>query len=467
MAGASERAVFEPGRFEALFGVIQAVAEAAASGSTAAGDWYIELERNRAALADLGRVRGQRDAERREISQGKIVLDGHTQTLNADYVAQTLLLSDALDVSEVYAASLLQEGIQASARWARPPTEVAVLLHYRERLALLACLKELASYAYTLCLSDDADVLRTGVRMGRVLDALLDDGALVRRVLEELEALQAERKRVQHALQSAGAAPTRLSDEVQLERLAWLTQAEQELGHIVYLLALARRLAPAAAEALLGHVARVDVAHATSAAPLYLLTALLAVFDTAPDGAAEWLARHAAGTLYTADALADDPAFLQAVHGRVTQPWPTEGLRRVVQLSWALFVLDALQRAPGLATQLRVSGEQVQALVADAVAPADDAAESALLFLLLRALLFRRPAEEARELVGEGEVRALRGVDDAFQEHVLQQVEHLVLQLTSTQLPLLRTLQRAEEDCLLYTSPSPRDRTRSRMPSSA
>ena len=446
MAGASERAVFEPGRFEALFGVIQAVAEAAASGSTAAGDWYIELERNRAALADLGRVRGQRDAERREISQGKIVLDGHTQTLNADYVAQTLLLSDALDVSEVYAASLLQEGIQASARWARPPTEVAVLLHYRERLALLACLKELASYAYTLCLSDDADVLRTGVRMGRVLDALLDDGALVRRVLEELEALQAERKRVQHALQSAGAAPTRLSDEVQLERLAWLTQAEQELGHIVYLLALARRLAPAAAEALLGHVARVDVAHATSAAPLYLLTALLAVFDTAPDGAAEWLARHAAGTLYTADALADDPAFLQAVHGRVTQPWPTEGLRRVVQLSWALFVLDALQRAPGLATQLRVSGEQVQALVADAVAPADDAAESALLFLLLRALLFRRPAEEARELVGEGEVRALRGVDDAFQEHVLQQVEHLVLQLTSTQLPLLRTLQRAEED---------------------
>lgn len=442
-AGARDLAVFQPGRFEALYGVIQGVAEAAPRGAVGATDWYIHLERNRAALGSLGAVRPKSDVERREISQGKIVLDGHAQTLNADYVAQTLLLSDALGVSEVYAASLLQEGIAASARWARTPTEVAVLLYYREKLAVLACLKELAQCAYTLCLSSDADVLRQGIRMGRFVDSLLGEHAtLVATLLDEVQAMDKERASVQSALQSA-AGPTRLGDEIQLERLAWLTQAEQELGHILYLLALARRIAPSGLQRILDAAEKTELAKASSAMPLYLLTALLATLDTTPDNAAEWLARHAAAPLYTTEALWGDVAFLKNVHSRLTKTWPCEGLRRVLLLQWSLFLLEAMQQSSAIATQLGVSLDDVHALAHEALAPHDE--HTALLFLLLRVLLFKHAPGDALD-EDAASARALRAIDAEFQEHVLQQVEHLLLNTTSTLLPLLRKLQRAEED---------------------
>ena len=85
--------VFQPARFEALYGVISAVVSASAT-QGAAGEWYMAVEREREALGSLGQIRGPSEAERREINAGKIVLDGATQSLNADFVAQTLLLAD-------------------------------------------------------------------------------------------------------------------------------------------------------------------------------------------------------------------------------------------------------------------------------------------------------------------------------------------------------------------------------------
>ena len=140
--------VFEPARFESLYDIIHTVS---AVPDACDHDWYLAVERNKHALSHLGRVQGPNDAERRDISKGVIMVNGKEKSLNADFVAQTLLLSDELQVSEGYAASLLQEGIAARARWGRAPSEVACLLYYRERLALLACVKELARGTYTLC----------------------------------------------------------------------------------------------------------------------------------------------------------------------------------------------------------------------------------------------------------------------------------------------------------------------------
>ena len=46
-------------------------------------------------------------------------------------------------------------------------------------------------------------------------------------------------------------------------------------------------------------------------------------------------------------------------------------------------------------------------------------------------------------------------------------VELLARQAVEFDVPLVGVARGQVEDCLLYTSPSPRDRTRSRMPSSA
>ena len=435
--------VFEPARFESLYDTIHTVTTVP---DACVHDWYLNVERNRSPLTNLGRVRAPNEAERRDISKGVIVLGGQSQTLNADFVAQTLLLSDELHVSETYAASLLQEGIAARARWGRSPSEVACLLYYRERLALLACLKELARGTYTLCVGGD---LRTGIRMSRLLDDIVSGDVLVQNLLVELDTLRAERERVRTSMQKPPSANARLSDEVQMERLTWISQAEQELGHVAYLLALARRLVPSAIEAVMTFLSKATLPPVESAASVpttsvYLMTAVLAVFDTVPDEAGEWLAQHSTAPLCTAEALCGDVRCLQALLRSVSQSaWATPGLQHVVQLQLALFLTDALTSHTTLAPALGQSADDVQLLASRAITADGDA--SALLFLLLRVLSFRRAPEDELDV---DEV-APAAMDVEFQEYVLQQVEHLVLGLTTTCFPLLRKLQRAEEDAAI------------------
>lgn len=438
-SAAGDIEVFEPARFESLYDVIHTVATVP---DACVSDWYLDVERSRKALMRLGKVCGPSEAERRDISKGVIVLDGRPQSLNADFVAQTLLLADELKVSEKYAASLLQEGIAAQARWGRAPTDVACLLHYRERLALLACIKELARGTYTLCVGGD---LRAGVRMGRLLDDVVQDGTLVRNALAELDALDAERARVQTSMQSAAKAGARLSDDVQLERLVWLSHAEQELGHVLYLLALARRISPSALEDVMTHLSKSAVrAQRTPTVCVYLMTAVLAALDTVPDEAGEWLAQHSAASLCTAEALRGDARCLAALWRIAADgAWTTPGLQHVVQLQLALFLTDALSAHTSLAPALGHSLDDVQALAMRAVTADSDA--SALLFLLLRVLSFRRTSDDDVVDVDDAPIV----LDAEFQEYVLQQVTHLVLGVTTTCFPLLRRLQRAEEDAAI------------------
>lgn len=423
--------VFEPTRFETLYGILHTVVSAPAA---AVHTWYLDVERSHAALATLGRVKPPSEAERRDISKGIIVLQGHTQSLNADFVAQTLLLSDELYVSETYAASLLQEGIAASARWGRTPTEVACLLFYREHLAMLACLKELASGAYTLCVGGD---LATGARVSRLLDELVQGDELVRRLLETMRSYAQARERVRTAMQRASASP-RLSDEVQMERVAWLEQAEQEAGHILYLLALARRLAPSALEAVVTHLAQSQVAPAPApATALYTLMAVLAALDTVPDEAGKWLAQHATSPVHTTEVLSADAGLLSRLWTAATGPWQHAGLQHMVQLALALFVAEALTQHAALSATLAHTMEDVHALGLRALTADDEA--SALVFLAVRVLGFRR--------VLDGDLDERPPVIDAeFQEYVLQQVQHLMLSVTTTFFPLLRKMQRTEED---------------------
>ena len=438
--------VFEPARFESLYDIIHTVS---AVPDACDHDWYLAVERNKHALSHLGRVQGPNDTERRDISKGVILVHGKEKSLNADFVAQTLLLSDELQVSEGYAASLLQEGIAARARWGRAPSEVACLLYYRERLALLACVKELARGTYTLCVGGD---LRTGIRMGRVLDDVLQDGVFLQNVITELDTLHSERERVKASMQKARTTNASLSDEVQIERFAWIHQAEQELCHVVYLLALARRLGPSAIETLLTYLAKCTVPTPTAQGPtapstsLCLMTAILAVLDTVPDEAGEWLSQHSTAPLYTAEALRNDARCLESIWRIVsTGAWVTPGIQHVVQLQLAVFLTEAFATHTSLSPALGQSADDVQALAMRAITSENDA--SALLFLLLRVLSFRRGSDDDIDVEDLGPV----SIDPEFQEYVLQQVEHLMRGLTSTCFPLLRKMQRSEEDAAIST----------------
>ncbi|WFD33544.1 hypothetical protein MCUN1_000357 [Malassezia cuniculi] len=425
----AEIAVFEPLRFERLYGVISA-ATAAAQAETA--DWYIHVERARDALASLGRVKPPSQTERRHVSQGTLVLEGTPQSLNADFVAQTLLLSDELKVSETYAASLLQEGIRASARWARPPTDVACILYYHERLALYACLKELARAAYTMPLVDDVAVQRTGARVARLLDGItggaprIASTEFIKRLLDGIDAHASEASAVRGAMQKMGGA--RLSDEIQLERIGWAAKLEEELGHVLYLLAIGRRVPPTGAVAAAERLASSPNDHVTIGT-LAVLTTLLAILDVAPDGAAHVLAAQSGGMLATTSVLAEDHTFRTSISGVLARQWQNVGLKNALSLQWAVFAAEAPQ------------SEDAEAL---ATAALTGSPVSALEYLLLHVLAFRHGADAAL-VDAAGESQRVQ-VSPAFQEYILQQVEHLVQGVTTHFLVTLRRLQRAEED---------------------
>ncbi|PWN52683.1 hypothetical protein IE53DRAFT_384865 [Violaceomyces palustris] len=493
---------FLPNRFEKLHRLILEASQNPARYSRS-NDWYIAVDRNRSELVDLGKVKGPNEAERKEIQAGSITIDGVSQPLNPDFAQQTLLLSRELAVSEKYAASLLQAGIAGRARWGRTASEVACILFYRERLALLACLKELIRGALTLPFEANVEAQRLGSKMEQLVEALLvmevASGArkvsLPERVLLEIDAVKESASKAQSSLRSAGnggqaqggfpgiggsaqsaAGPNanKLSDEIQLERLAWMQQERRELGHILYLLSVSSMLSPASITIVIRTLSAIK-SEQMDEMTIYVLTALLASIDTSAGVQAALAERASRGSnKFSVDVLMDDQSFITTLHSEITKKaWALPELNSVVSLQWSVFLVEALQRNPGFRVQMSLGEEQIQDLVLGSIAGSSSKGQTlpvsasspkgdAFVFLILRVLSFRQKTLDALDGedddVGESEPVVGSGttsddeVDAEFREYVLQQVQSLVQSVTTVMLPLIRKLQRAEEDAAFAIS---------------
>ncbi|KAN0063404.1 hypothetical protein ACQY0O_004570 [Thecaphora frezii] len=511
-AAAAGSSVFLPARFEKLHRrITEAVHDPARLSRS--NEWYIAIDRNRAELADLGRVRPQSDAERKEIESGTITIDGVAQSLNADFSQQTLLLAKELAVSERYAASLLQAGIAGRARWGRGASEVACILFHREKLALLACIKDLFRNALTLPFEPEVETQQLGTKMEQLVESLVamevpvgtaanrKKVTLPERILAEIDLVKESIRRVQASLRAANNGSStggaggflgigsstgnassvqgaRLGDEIQLERLAWLQQERRELGHMLYLLAISSLLSTSNIAALIRWLAAAkpeqpDEMH------IYVLTALLGAIDTNPDARGPMVDRAARGTIRrTVESLMDDESFITSTHIEITKKrWAIGELNSVVALQWSVFLVEAFSRNPSFRVHMSIGEEQIQDLVLRSVAGAalarDPAAAAAaaegpkgdaFVYLIVRVLAFRQKAldslDGAEEEAGDTDVvqAAVDGggvdeeVDAEFREYVIQQVYNLVLGVTTVMLPLLRKLQRSEEDAAFAIS---------------
>ncbi len=531
--GAAGIAVFEPARFERLHRIIN---EAASNPVRLArsNDWFVTIDRNRSDLADLGRVRPSSDLERKEIESGKITINGSTQNLNPDFAQQSLLLARELGVSEHFAASLLQQGIAGRAKWGRPAVEVACILHHRERLALLACLKELLRNALTMPFEDDVEAQRMGLKMEQLVESLVSietsvsspgsstrKVTLAERILVEIDNVKASAARVKASLESPQAnqaiqtqtsnflglgtaqsaannnnntasastsAQGRLSDEIQLDRRAWLREERRELGHLLYLLSISSLLTPSNISAILRWLAAVS-AETYDEMTIYVLTALLGALDANPEARAAMAERASRGTLRkTVEDLLDDESFITSTHAEVTRKkWALGELNSAVALQWSLFLVEAFSRNPTYRSQLSISEEQIQDIVLQSItgsslskdskqaSGASSATEGpsggAFIFLVVRILAFRQKTidalfgEEEGAIAAEADAAAAVAaadlmennawddeVDAEFREYVVQQIHNLAVGTTSVMLPMLRRIQRSEEDAAFALS---------------
>ncbi|SPO25969.1 related to nucleoporin [Ustilago trichophora] len=522
-SGASGVAVFEPARFERLHRIINEAASNPVRLSRS-NDWFVTIDRNRSDLADLGKVRPQSDVERKEIESGKITINGNTQNLNPDFAQQSLLLARQLAVSENFAASLLQQALAGRAKWGRPAVEVACILYHRERLALLACLKELLRNALTMPFEEDVEAQRMGMKMEQLVESLVSietsvgsststrKVTLAERILAEIDNVKQSAVRVKASLESPNAntanqsiqtqtsnflglgtsqsasqpASTstaingRLSDEIQLDRLGWLREERRELGHLLYLLSISSLLTPSNISAILRWLAAVS-AETYDEMTIYILTALLGAIDATPDARAAMADRASRGTLRkTVEALLDDESFITSTHAEITRKkWALGELNSAVALQWSIFLVEAFSRNPTYRNQLSISEEQIQDLVlqsitgsslskdSKAATNADGPTGGAFIFLVVRILAFRQKTidalfgEEEGAVAAEADVAAGDIVDNAawddevdteFREYVVQQIHNLAVGTTSVMLPMLRRIQRSEEDAAFAIS---------------
>ncbi|KAJ1033094.1 hypothetical protein NDA16_000372 [Ustilago loliicola] len=525
-SGTGSVAVFEPARFERLHRIINEAASNPVRLSRS-NDWFVTIDRNRSDLADLGRVRPPSDVERKEIESGKITINGNTQNLNPDFAQQSLLLARELAVSEHYAASLLQQGLAGCAKWGRPAVEVACILYHRERLALLACLKELFRNALTMPFEEDVEAQRMGMKMEQLVESLVSietsvtsgtaststrKVTLPERILVEIDNAKQSSSRVKTSLESpnpntanqgiqtqtsnflglgtsqSAAQPAststaingRLSDEIQLDRLGWLREERRELGHLLYLLSISSLLTPSNISAILRWLAAVS-AESYDEMTIYILTALLGAIDATPDARAAMADRASRGTLRkTVESLLDDESFIISIHAEITRKkWALGELNSAVALQWSIFLVEAFSRNPTFRNQLSISEEQIQDLVLQSItgsslskdsksaASGDGPTGGAFIFLVVRILAFRQKTIDA--LFGEeegavaAEADAAAGdladtnawddeVDAEFREYVVQQIHNLAVGTTSVMLPMLRRIQRSEEDAAFALS---------------
>ncbi|KAJ3112926.1 hypothetical protein HDU96_003994 [Phlyctochytrium bullatum] len=73
---------------------------------------------------------------RKEIEKGKFVLNGKTEHANKDFIKDSLLLSDLLNINELRAASLYKHALTCQ-DYDRPPLDVAIREYHRQRQLML------------------------------------------------------------------------------------------------------------------------------------------------------------------------------------------------------------------------------------------------------------------------------------------------------------------------------------------
>ncbi|KDN39329.1 hypothetical protein K437DRAFT_250816 [Tilletiaria anomala UBC 951] len=439
-------AIFIPQRFERLHQLIcDALGDGTSAELTASSSWLVTLDTAREDIAILGRAKPPSEAERKEIEGGSITIDGTTANLQQEFSQQTLHLSQYLSLSERYAASLLQVGLAGRARWARPPTEVAVLLYYRERLALLACLKDLLTalinarngeaYGALDSIPQVESFLRKLTETKDLPQAVGQKASFTKRILDEIEFTTQEVSKLEKRIHTGGAQALAhlFSDDIFSESIQLLKEQARELGHVLYLLGVAGILR---AEGVLVIAKWLEAVprEAFGTNSIYVLTALL-------------------GALDASSSLLDDSSFVKSMTALAeSASWKTPAIRCAMALQWALQMIGLLKRSTGSSAELRNQEEKVQDLITGAIRG------GAFAFFNLNVLAFRHEQEEDHMWFSEEEENGERAagqpadIDATFQEYILHQIQRLMQGVSSVMLPILRKVQRAEEDAAFASS---------------
>ncbi|GAA5922074.1 uncharacterized protein JCM15063_003177 [Sporobolomyces koalae] len=418
--------------------------------SQAVSKLQVKLERARPAFLELLDTPGKNQAQRQQLEKGSFtyVATGSSYPAGPALVKDILALSDALDLSEELAASLVAYGINAKPRAGLGRAESGLLVHLDERTSLVLCLQaiwrgalsadeRLAASGIQRVFEREAEEL-THSRSGQDKDA----GNWVEKIINALDANQqsADKLRTQlrqpvasqSALVPAGqpsSSSSPFSDETTQLRIYRLEEERRLIAQLLFLIGASRTLSPDAIQLL---VRQLQTATQNDSAAIYLLAALLAALDTSDEAAAEQLY-----PLFT------NKAFVQRVKSDLSSSWTIPHLKAVTQLQWSIFLESASRYVADFDT---AGGDSIDQLTWQAV-------DAGVFSFLGRVVLAHKWEDnELAERWGAigAELQPLGGPDASvepwFQDYVTEQVEILVVEVITNRISILRKLRNREED---------------------
>ncbi|KAJ7682921.1 nucleoporin Nup186/Nup192/Nup205 [Mycena rosella] len=427
-------------------------------------DLFDELMVHKSCLVKLFDVGARNTQEQRELESGKTVLNGKPVAVNPDFARQVIFLSQQLECSERYIASLLQS---IMAQNPNIPSvnciELAVSEFHERRRHLADSLGYIFEIAETGAESSERTIfsrIHDFAKSDLIPPSVSHPGGeitLAHRIVREIQSLgnvvakaDAARKgaRTETIAPSAQGTNASLGFDVLNSRYESLKYERRCLATCLSIIARMGYLSPNEIKAI------VDWLSATPNQPMtfYLLTSALSAFDPVDPDSVGGAVRNLLAT------SADIMTFMTKKLAPSTE-WKDPGLKATILLKWTLFLTDARHRNPQLEHRSGFKTEELETQVWNAVQG------DAFTYLALAVLQLERKrgsspvASFASTLTLSAEQQEQRETpSDDFVPVVFSAFEILVRSLITHASSELRKIKQRQEDLVLASART--DRTR-------
>ncbi|KZT24940.1 hypothetical protein NEOLEDRAFT_1178711 [Neolentinus lepideus HHB14362 ss-1] len=427
---------------------------------------FDELNESRQQLTRVFDVGPRNAQEQRELSSGKMVVEGRQLVINPDFARQVTFLSEQLDCSERYCAGVMHSVVTENPNL-NPvaAVEKAIVRHHQRRRDLAECLRLIFEACEVSQTHDPPQVFRAiaELTMGYLIpptDSAKTGPGLAIKIFNEIDKLANELVKTQNAKLNAKSEtvipepgrPGALAQDILDTRIEYLKAERRTLATSIFLIFH------------LNYFSRYDLERCIEwlsnnpnhAITYYILTAAIVAFNTVD--------QRKVRAENKADVMTTALPFCKKKLDPVTS-WKDPALKAVVLLGWSMYLTDRRLHDDSLEESDGFRADQLEAYLWNAVQ--SDAFQYMLLVTLRlqRSLRSSLPSSFAKQLALRLDAEGLPELPDSdFKLPMLEAFEGLLRDLITNALSELRKIKQRQEDLVLTTSRADRGRAGSVRP---
>ncbi|KAG0287751.1 hypothetical protein BGZ96_008357 [Linnemannia gamsii] len=235
------------------------------------------LEANKSSILALFDSKAPNPAHRAQLKLGTPVIGGKERSVNEQFIAGAIILSDQLEMDEYAAASLFQHGIQQHTRFDRTPVDTSIILFHRERIALLYVI-----YA----ILDTAGSVDSPTEFSKAIVPLRNDllaasnGNLANKALVALETLDKKSKSLKNDMTATSNLVVQLGMAINEDRLDYIQQERTLLARILFAIAFYHELPSTVLKA---NITALKTMNLSDPITIYLAVTVMAAFEVSAE----------------------------------------------------------------------------------------------------------------------------------------------------------------------------------------